>query len=803
MFKSSLKIAFRGYLRNRKFTVLILLSLVSGLFVAYIGMSYIRFETGYENFHDNSEDIFRLVRTYRSQDYSVIGFPSWSNSSPDQQLTQSIALKSSRGVKEVSQFFISPYSEFIKVSEKQIATAGILSTNTPEGFVNMFTWKPKMGSVDNFASGNNKALLTTSLAEKLFGNYYLSNENLIGSLLLVGEKQYILAAIIEDVPANSHFDFEIALASDRIGYWGSRIYIQLDNSVSSQEVERQLNTTFSTFNPRLYQDQLYGGHYLQPIKDIHLNSNLLYESKSPGNKQYIALIGFFAILIIFITLFNYANLTLAIKSKAGKSIGVRKAMGAKSRMIAYQFFMEGILLALVSIPFVAVLVSIFVPSFNVLMGTDIPSNLFEDPWSFFGLIVLASIIGFLASLTPALYLGMRRVVSLFKEDWKQPSYQSFSVRKYMIITQLVILIGISSVSFLISSQLDFIEKKDVGYKKEGVLYAYTSAENTEFFQQKLRQIPGIQAVGSGSSFGIQVFNQGTYQLEGVETVFDDANQLYLDQEGFTAYNIQSTMNQMPEGRVTLINRTAAEKFAKLKGIQPEDLIGTQVITEPEYTNEETRDSGIPFTIAGIFEDIHLFSLHERMDPYFLTVQKDLLMDGRSIVSYDPENEGEVVAAVNAVYAELNESFPLEIEFLSENLASLYQQDRRTVVLLSYFNVIAVFLAGMGIVGVTIFLTMARRKEIGIRKVLGASAFSIIRSASMEYVAMVGVALVIAWPAGYWAAESWLSNFAYRIDIPQWIFLLVGLLTLALVFLLVAFVAYRASQENPVQSLKTE
>lgn len=803
MFKSSLKIAFRSYLRNRKFTVLILLSLVSGLFVAYMGMSYIRFETGFENFHNNSEDIYRLVRTYRSQDYSVIGFPSWSDSSPDEQLTQSNALKSSAGVLDVSQFIISPFSEFIKSGEKQIASAGILSTNTPKGFVNMFTWKPKLGSLENFASGNKKALLTTSSAEKLFGDSYFSNEDVIGRILLVGEEPYILAAIIEDIPANSHFDFEIALSSDRIGYWGSRIYIQVDNSVSLQEVERQLITSFSTFNPRLSQDQLYGGHYLQPIKDIHLNSNLLYESKSPGNKQYIALIGFFAILIILITLFNYANLTLAIKFKAGKSIGVRKAMGAKSRIIAYQFFMEGILLSLVSIPFVAVMVSIFAPSFNVLMGTDIPSNLFEDPWSFLGLIILATIIGFLSSLTPALYLGMRGVVSLFKEDWKQPSYQNFSVRKYMIITQLVILIGITSVSFLISRQLDFVVKKDVGYKKEGVLYAYTSDGITAFFQQKLRQIPGIKAVGSGSSFGIQVFNQGTYQLEGLETVFDDANQLYLDQEGYYAYNIKSTMDTISEGRVTLVNRTAAEKFAKLKGIQPEELIGTQVITEPEYTNEETGESGIPFTIAGIFEDIHLFSLHQRMDPYFLTVQENLVMDGRSIVSYDPENEGEVVAAVNAVYAELNESFPLEIEFLSENLASLYQQDKRTVALVSYFNVIAVFISGIGIIGVTIFLTMARRKEIGIRKVLGASSFSIISSTSKEYVMMVGLSMLIAWPAAYWAAKTWLSNFAYRIDIPQWIFLLVGLSTLCLVFVLVSIVAFRASQENPAKSLKTE
>lgn len=803
MFKNYLKIAFRGYLRNRQFTVLILLSLISGLFVAYMGMAYIRFETGYERFHNDSENIYRLVRTYRSQDYSIIGFPSWSDSSPQDQVLQSETLKSSMGVKDVTQFIISPYSEFIKAGEKQIASSDILSTNTPAGFVQMFSWQAKLGTLENFSSGNKKILLSASLAEKLFGAGFQTQDALIGSLILVGADPYELAAVIEDVPANTHFGFNLALSTDQINYWGSRVYVQVDPLAIPEEVEKQSNATILSFNPRLAKDGLYGGHFLQPIKDIHLNSNILYESKTPGNKQYISLIGFFAILIVLITLFNYANLTLAIKSKAGKSIGVRKAIGAQSKTIAFQFFLEGILLSLISIPFVAVLVSLSVPYFNVLMGTAISPNLFSDPFTFMGLIALAIAIGFLASLIPALYLGMKSVVSLFKGDLNQLNFQTFFGRKYMIISQLVILIGLSSVSLLISKQIEFVKKKDVGYKKEGLLFAYTSQENLGFFQQKLRQIPGVLAVGNGSSFGIQTFNQGTYSLEGLEMVFDDSNQLYLDQEGLKAYEIQSTLTEIPLGRLTLINKTAAEKFAKVKGVLPEDLIGTQVITEPEYTNEETGQSGIPFTIAGIFEDIHLFSLHERMEPYFLTVQESLVMDGRSIVSYDPAKEKEVVAAVESVYAELKESFPLELEFLSENLESLYQQDNRTADLLFYFNAIAVFLAGIGIIGVTLFLTLARRKEIGIRKVLGASALSIVRGTSKEYIGMVGLALLIAWPLAHWAADSWLSNFAYRISIQHWVFVLVGIITLMVVSILVGTVAYKAAQENPVESLKTE
>ncbi|MFN3997104.1 ABC transporter permease [Algoriphagus sp.] len=803
MLKSYLKIAFRGYLRNKKFTGLILLSLIAGLFVAYMGMAYIRFETSFENFHSKSENIFRLIRTYRSQEYSIIGFPSWSESTSEIQQIQYESLRSSPGVTDVTQFLVSPYSEFVKYGEQQIPTKGILTTNTPSAFVQMFTWKPTLGGLENFGSGNRKVLLTSTLAEKLFGSEFMNEEALIGEMISVGSEFYELAAIIEDIPDNSHFDFQLALSADRINYWGSRIYVETDQNSNPEQVEKQLNATIALLNPNLAQDELYSGHFLQPIVDIHLNSNVLYESKSPGSRLYITLIGFFAILILFITLFNYANITLAIKSKEGKSIGVRKALGARNRMIGFQFLLEGILLSLLAIPFVGILISVLVPFFNSLMETSISPNLLGDPLSLLSLIGLAIGIGFLSSLSPAIFLGMRNVVDLFKEDWKQPNFQSFPVRKYLVISQLVILIGITSVSVLISRQLDFVQQKDVGYKKKGIIYAYTSPENAGLFQQKIRQIPGVSAVGNGSSFGIQVFNQGTYKIEGVETVFDDANQLYLDPEGVNAYELRTSLTQIPSGRFTLINRTAAEKFARLKGVQANDLIGTQVLNEPEYTDPETGQEGFPFTIAGIVEDIHLFSLHERMDPYFLTIQENLAMDGRSIVSYDPTLEQEVVSSVASVYSEMKEAFPLEMEFLSENLNSLYQQDRRTADLLLYFNFFAIFLAGLGIVGVTMFLTLARRKEIGIRKVLGASAYSIVRSSTSEYVIMVAIALVIAWPIGYWIADSWLSNFAYRIEIQHWIFVGVGISILGFVSLLVGVIAHKAAQENPVRSLKTE
>jgi putative ABC transport system permease protein len=803
MFKNYLKIAFRGYLRNRKFTALNLMSLVAGLFVAYVGISYISFENSYESFNENSDQIYRLARTYRSQDYSVIGFSNWSDDTAESQQGQAETFKSSPGIENVTQFITSPNTEFIRSGESQIQSDGILTTNTPAGFVNMFTWEPILGTLENFSSDTKKVMLTASVAEKLFGSDYSSQSGIINSSVQIGGEDYELAAIIQDVPVNSHFDFHVALSLGRIDYWGSRIYVQTNEKSDFKEVESQLNKTIAVFNPRLAKEELYAGHYLQPIQDIHLNSNILYESKTPGNTNYITLIGFFAGFILVITLFNYANLTLAIKSKESKTIGVRKAMGAQNSMITTQFLMEGVLLSLIALPFVGLLISLVIPQFNALMGTAISNNLITEPMTFLTLLVLAILVGILASLSPAIYLSMRGAVSLFKEDLKQSSFQQFPIRKYLVISQFVLLITISCVSYFISQQLLFVEGKDIGYKKEGILYTYSSPENRGVFQQRLRQISGVIAVGNGSSFGIQSFNQGTYQLEGLETVFDDSNQLYLDFEGIKAYELETTLKEKPGARTTLINRTAAEKYANLKGIIAEDLIGMQIVTEPEYIDEESGQIGFPFTIGGIFEDINLFSLHEKVEPYFLTIYENVEMDGRSIVSYNPENAAAVLAAVNSIYSDFDEPFPLELEFLSENVSQLYAQDRQTADLLLYFNIIAVFLAALGIIGITIFLTMARKKEIGIRKVLGASVFSIIQSATKEYLILVGIAFLIAWPIAYYAANSWLSNFAYRIEINQLVFASIGLMTFAFTAVIVGIIAYKAARANPVNSLKSE
>jgi putative ABC transport system permease protein len=801
--KNSLKMAWRGYLRDRAFTTLNLLSLVIGLFVAYAAVGYLRFEWSYDSFHQNAESVYRLAWSYRSQDYSVVGFTKGDAATGPEQQRQLDVLRRVTGVKAAAQFITSDVPTFVEAEGRRIQVQNLLSTNTPAAFCSVFTWNRQQGSFDNFASGTNQVLLTARTARTLFG---AGTSGVVGKRVKVGPEYFTVAAVVDDVPLNSHLDFTMVLSQPRLPYWGSRVYLQLEPGADPGRVTASLNAAIAASNPRLAADPLYKGHFLQPLTAIHLDSNLLYELKPPGNRLYLLLIGGFAGCILLLTLFNYANLSLAIQTQRSKSIGVRKAMGASGASIAAQIVLEGVGLALLALPVVVVLIAVGLPAFNELMGVAIPARVFQEPPSLLVLTLLAVLMGTLASAGTALQLALKTALTLFKTHVRSPRRQAVPVRKYVVVSQLVLLIGLSAVSYFITKQIRFIDGKDLGFRTEGLLYAYSSAEKQTAFQEKLRRVPGIEAVGNGSSFGIEPFNRGTYQLQGDDVVFDDATQLYLDPAALRAYGLKTTLDRAP-GRplpepYTLINRTAAEQLAARRGVPAEALIGQTIITEPEYVDANQR-VGFPFTVAGIFEDIHVFSLHEKVAPYFITVSSRLRMDGRTIVRYDPATTAQTLAAIRAAYAGLNETSPLEIEFLDEQVAQLYAQDRRTADLVFYFNVIAIVLASIGVVGITLFLTLARTKEIGIRRVLGASSFSILLATTREYVPLVGMALLLSWPVALYVIRTWLGHFAYQVAVQQGAFVVIGLLALLLTAFLVGLIAYRAAQKDPVKSLRSE
>ena len=378
----------------------------------------------------------------------------------------------------------------------------------------------------------------------------------------------------------------------------------------------------------------------------------------------------------------------------------------------------------------------------------------------------------------------------------------------MVVSQFVIIIGITAISYFIQSQVDFIINKDLGFDKKNIIYVNTSPDNLDVFQQKLKQIPEVRTVANGSSLAIGTFNQLDYKIEGLDVVYDDANQLYMDYNALDAYGLKTTLQENVlndvnnQKRRTIINRTAAKKIAKIKNIPEENVIGLTIIGEPGYT-DENGNVGFPFTIDGVFEDINLFSLREKIKPYFIVLSNRVRMNGMSIIALNEGNIEEGLTKINSAYNELNESFPIEVQFLDTNYQELHAQDKQVGKLVFFLNFIAVFLSLLGVIGITLLLIVGRTKEIGIRKVLGASITSILKISIKEYVLFIGLATLIAWPIVMLTIKDWLSNFAYRIDINHFIVFGVAVSIFLVTVFVVGLVSLKTATANPVNALRTE
>ena len=806
MIKNSLKIAFRSFKKNALFTGFNLVSLIASILVIYVAIAYLKFETSYDKFHKNSDSIYRLAATLRSQDYSIIGFQNWDNSEAENQINQITKLADLQGVKKATHFITTTDLEYVRFNEKEIKIKDVLYTNTPKSFTEIFTWDIKYGSFTDFNNNQNSVILTERVAKLLLNSDNFTQS--IQQIVNIAGENYVIAAIIKDVPGNSHFDFSMAIHTKKIDYWGSHVYLQAQSGVSQSTIEAQIKNATASIFPNMVDNSTFKKHFLQPIADIHLKSNILYELKPPGNINYVLLIGGFAIFILCICIFNYSNFTFALKSKQSKTIGIKKVIGASRNSVARQFIFEGVLLSVIAAFLAIILLPLALPIFNELMEVSLSFDMASAYSVYVTILVLAVIIGVISSILPAFKLSGMNAMSLFQDRLKEKSYQEFSVRKYLIISQFVIIIGITAVSYFIQGQVNFIANKDLGFNKNNIIYVNTSPGNVDVFQQKLKQIPEVETVANGSSLAIGTFNQLTYKIEGVNTVFDDANQLYMDYAAIEAYGLKTTLlesifsDSENQPRRNIINRTAANKLAKIKGITPNQLIGLTIITEPEFTDEE-GNVGFPFTIDGIFDDINLFSLREEIQPYFIAVSNKVRMYGSSIIALKSNSTTIGLEKIQGAYNELNEVFPMEVEFLDANYKALHAKDKQMGSLVFLLNVIAIFLALLGIIGITLLLIISRTKEIGIRKVLGASVASILKISVKEYVGFIGLATLIAWPIAILVTKNWLSNFAYSISINQFVVLGIAFLVLVGTVLIVGLVSFKAATSNPVKSLRTE
>jgi len=800
-----LKTGLRNLMRKKFYNGINYLSLTVGLLFSMLAILYIDFETSYDDFHQNKKHKYRVGREFRSQDYSVVSFDGYFGASAEEQLKQINGFQNVAGVIKACHFHTFGLPELVKLGDTELPVEDILQTNTPKRFFDFFNWTFIVGNAEGF-NKLNTVVLTESEAERFFGKDWQS-QALFEQVLTYDSTDFQVVGVIEDVPANSHYTFSMAFHTKRIAYWGSRTYIEIAEGEEINEIRDRLDANMGKINSRLAESELFKGTILQNIGEIHLNSDMLYELKPPGDKKYLYIFGVISSIILLLTISNYTNLSIAMNASRAREIGMRKLFGANRTQVVKQFLTEALFLSLLSIPLVILGLKWLVPEFNQFMNVDL--SLQGKFWLL--LVGMGFLIGILAGLYPALFLGKKALLPLFKGNLVKSNSKGLNSRKAIITFQFTLLIGLCSLTLYVNQQLKYIQKADIGFDRDALVYVNLGEGKEVYntFKNEVMKIPGVTGVGTGSPLGRNPFNQTTYKLGQTDQVFDDAYDIQLTYETIKMLGIETTIPELikhPEEApryVVIINQTLKNRLMNQFNLSEEELLQRRIIQEPEYTDEETGEVGNPFEIRGFFKDINMFSLRDKITPMFITAYKNPTNVRWATIGYENNLGEQILPKVKEAYQKLGLDKAFYSSFLSQNIEELYKKERRLGKLCILFSLIAFAVAVLGLIALTAYLTTLKQKEIGIRKILGASYWQLVKRFNREYLSLLAIAIFIAAPLTYYGVSRWLASFAYRIEINLLVFLLAALITIVISAFAVSLITLKVAREVPVKALQEE
>jgi putative ABC transport system permease protein len=810
MFTNYLKIAWRNLIKNKTFSLINIFGLAIGLASFMLIALYVVDEKSYDKFHENADNIYRIqsdinfggneLRLAVSSD--AIG-QALKNDNPE--------------VKEYVRFYNSSGSKLIKKGNEFINEPRVAHADST--LFDVFTLPGIEGDTKTALNDPNTVVITESTAIKYFGT-----TNVIGKTIEIKDNDnpvYTVTAVIEDMPRNSHFHFDFIFSMDNIKYgWGNflshnfQTYILLQDGTNHKEFEKNFVQFIDKYIlPQAQQFMKIGSmaefesagnkleYTLIPLTDIHLHSDRAVEMGVNGNIQYVIIFSAIAIFILLIACVNFMNLSTARSANRAREVGIRKVLGTEKKSLILQFLIESVFLVFISL-FLAIGISYSsISYFNEISGKELLFSDLLNPAILLILFILPFLVGGLAGSYPAFFLSSFKPISVLKGKINQGLKKSH-LRSGLVVFQFstsIILIICTIVVFL---QLEFIQNKKIGFNKDQVLIVEGTdalGNSVDAFKNEVSKMGGVKS----SSFAgfIPVSNSSrTDNTFSTEPVMTDKTALSMQIWNIDYDYIPTMGMEMSEGRnfsvefgsdssAIIINETTA------KLIGGENLIGKKI-----YANDGNPGQSTPMTIVGVVKNFNFESLRENVGPLSFKLGNNKWVTAFKIEASDASD---LITNIEDKWKEMAPGMPFSYDFLDESFDKMYRTEQRIGKVAMSFAFLAILIACLGLFGLATYMAEQRTKEIGVRKVLGATVPSIVSLLSQDFIKLVLIAAIIAFPLAWWAMNSWLEEFAYRINIGWWVFLIAGLSAIFIALATVSYQAIKAAIANPVKSLRTE
>ncbi len=786
MFKNYFKVAFRNLVNNKVYSMLNIGGLAMGIATTILILLWIGDELSYDRYHTQAGQLYRTIVKGKvgGQEVAYTTTPA-----PFAGFIQSEIPE----IENVTRYNLISQSLFTYDDQPYQERDGVY---TDPATLNMFSFHFLEGNPATALTEPKSVVLSQTLARK-----YFDGEQALGKTIRF-DNQYDLkvTGVYEDMPENSHLrfayllPFELFVQNRNIGEnnWSDYnyyTYAQLKEQASGEVVGGKI---LNLFNKRFPDDKLTGV-LLQPLTDIHLYSNFNLDISGNGDIQYVYIFGAIALFILLIACINFMNLATARSIKRAKEIGLRKTIGAIKYQLIGQFLGEAILYAVIAVLLAVLLVELVLPLYNDMAQKQISLHLLDGKM-LSALLLITLFTGLAAGLYPALFLSSFQPAKVLKGTF-QAGKNGTVLRKGLVVLQFVLSIVLIIGTLIINDQLTYIRNKKLGYDKENVIVVPMSGEiykNLEAFKNELLAHPGVQDITTASQNLTDVASSTSgADWEGKATDQEILlNQLSVDLDFIKTFKIN-----MAEGRA----------FSKERGtdstafILNEEAVKQMGITDP--VGKSFSVHGVKGTIIGVAEDFNFQSVHQAIAPLVLFVSPD--WRSNLYIKTNRQAIPETLTAAAASWKELNPAYPFECRFLDESFEAMYKAERRTGQLFDYFAFIAIFISCLGLFGLAAYTAELRTKEIGVRKVMGASVSSILLLFSKDYVKLVLIAFVVATPCAYFLMYRWLEGFAYRTAISPVVFVLAIVFSLAITLLTVGYQSVKAAMANPVDSLRSE